>query len=106
MDSLRTVTTSRIKNAHYQGEKRDFGIVKYYTIHSSAHNNLQTAGAPMSEGMKITNFCNGLKDSIAVNYAITTKSEPSAIASFDAFYNSFLAKLLSQIMFVNASSAS
>ena len=51
----------------------------------------------MTEGMKITNFCNGLKDSVAVNYAITTKSEPAALASFDAFYNSFSAKLLSHI---------
>ena len=94
MDSLKTAATSRIKNAHYQGEKRDFGIAKYCTIHSSVHNNLQT------------NFCNGLKASVAVNYAITTKSEPTALASFDAFYNSFSAKLLSHITLVNASSAS
>ena len=67
MDSLKTAATSRIKNAHYQGEKRDFSIACYYTIHSSAHNDLETAGEPMSEGMKITNFCNGLKDAIAVN---------------------------------------
>ena len=106
MDSLKTAAMSRIKNAHYQGEKRDFGIAKYYTIHSSAHNDLQTAGELMTESLKITNFCNGLKDSVAVNYAITTKSEPAVLASFDAFYKSFSAKLLSHITLVNASSAS
>ena len=89
MDSLKTAATSRIKNAHYQGEKRDFGITIYYTIHSSAHNNLQMAGDPISEGMKITNFCNGLKYSVTVKYAITTKSKLAALASFDVFYNSF-----------------
>ena len=83
MDSFKTAAPSKIKNAHYQGEKRDFGIACYYTIHSGAHNNLETAGEPTSEEMKITNFCNGLKDSIAVNYAITTKSEPAALQSFD-----------------------
>ena len=73
-------------------------------IHSSAHNDLETAGEPMSKGMKITNFCNGLKDAIAINNAITTMSEPAALLSFDAFYNSFFAKLLSHLTLVNASS--
>ena len=43
---------------------------------------------------------------IAVNYAITTISEPAALLSFDAFYNSFSAKLLSHLTLVNASSSS
>ena len=106
MDSLKTAATSRIKNAHYQGEKRDFGITCYYTIHSSAHNDLETAGEPMSKGMKITNFWYGLKDTIAVNYAITTKREPAVLLSFNDFYNSFSAKLLSHLTLINASSSS
>ena len=60
----------------------------------------------MSKGMKITIFRNGLKDAIAVNYAITAKSEPAALRSFDAFYNSCSAKLLSHLTLVNASSSS
>ena len=66
---------SKIKKATYQGEKKDFGITKYYTIHSNAHNDLEQAGEPMSDGIKITNFCNGLKDAVTINYAITSKTE-------------------------------
>ena len=36
MDTLKTDAMSNIKKASYQGEKKDFGITKYYTIHSNA----------------------------------------------------------------------
>ena len=75
MDTLETDAMSSIKKATYQGEKKDFGIAKYYTIHSNAHNDLDKAGEPMSNGMKITNFCNGLKDLVAINFVITNKTE-------------------------------
>ena len=79
--------------------------MKYYTIHSNAHNNLEKAGEPISNEMKITNFCNGLKDVVAINYAITSKTE-AGVATFDEFYNSFSAKLMSHLTLVNASSSS
>ena len=78
-----------IKQAHYNGEKKDFGIVRYYTIHTSSQNDLAEAGENMTDRMKITNFCNGLKDATAVNYAITTKSNPAANQMFEEIYNSF-----------------
>ena len=102
MDTLKTDAMSNIKKARYQGEKKDFGMTTYYTIHSNAHNNLEKAGEPMSDGMKITNFCNGFKDSIAINYAITSKTE-AGVATFEEFYNSFSAKLMSHLTLVNAS---
>ena len=85
MDTLKTDALASIKSVHYIGEKKDFGMTKYYAIHSTAHNNLDTAGEPMSDGMKITHFCNGLKDSIAIHNAITTKSDPN-VNTFEEFY--------------------
>ena len=55
----------------------------------------------MSDGMKITHFCNGLKDLIAIHYAITTKSDPN-VNTFKEFYNSFSAKLTSHITLTKA----
>ena len=106
LDTLKTQAMHKIKNAHCDGEKRDFGIARYYTIHTMAHNDLAEAGEPMTNGMKITNFCNGIKDATAVNYAITKKSEPAANQNFEAFYNSFLAKLTSHLMLIAALSGS
>ena len=101
LDTLKTDALASIKSAHYIGEKKDFGMTKHYAIHSTAHNNLDTAGEPMSDGMKITHFCNGLKDSIAIHYAITTKSDPN-VNTFEEFYNSFSAKLTSHITLTKA----
>ena len=61
---------------------------------------------PMTDGMKITNFCNGIKDATSVNYAITTKSDPAANQTFEAFCNSFSAKLTSHLTLIAASSSS
>jgi hypothetical protein len=96
MDNLRTSAIARIQSAKYKGEKKDFGIVKFFTIHSNAHNDLETAGESMTDGMKITNFLNGIEDTVAISYAITTKSEPG-VTTFEQFYNSFSAKLTSHI---------
>ena len=103
MDKLKTDAVTSIKKVSYQGEKKDFGMTKYYTIHSNTHNDLEKAGEPMTDGMKITNFCNGLKDSVAINYAITSKTEVEVV-TFEEIYNSFSVKLTSHITLVNASS--
>ena len=106
LDMLKTQAMHKIKNAHYDGEKRDFGIARYYTIHTTAHNDLAEAGEPMTNSMKITSFCNGIKDATAVNYAITTKSDPAGTQTFEVFYNSFSAKLTSHLMLIATSSGS
>ena len=66
-----------------KGEKKDFGIVKYFIIHSNAHNDLETAGEIMTDSMKITNFLGGLQDPIAITYAISTKAEPGVVSFHD-----------------------
>ena len=106
MDTLKMQAMHKIKNAHYDGEKKDFGMARHYTIHTTAHNGLAEAGEPITDGMKITNFCYGIKDAVAVNYAITTKSYPNANQTFEDFYNSFSVKLTSHITLLAASSSS
>ena len=103
MDNLRTSAMARIQAAKYKGEKKDFGIVKYFTVHSNAHNDMESAGEIVTEGMKITYFMNGLMDTTAVTYAVGTKSEPG-MATFQQFYNSFSAKLTSHITLTKATS--
>ena len=105
LDTLKTDAMSNIKKATYQGEKKDFGITKYYTVHNNAQNDLEKAGEPMTNVMKITNFWNGLRDAISINYAITSKSE-TGMTTFDEFYNSFSAKLMSHLTLANASNTS
>ena len=80
-------------------------MTKYYTTHSNAHNDLDKVCEPMSDRMKINNFCNGLKDLTAINYVIPSKTEPGVI-TFEDFYNSFSAKLTSHLTLVNVSSSS
>ena len=106
LDTLKTQAMHKIKNAHYDGEKQDFRIAWYYTIHMTAHNDLAQAGKLMTNGMEITNLCNGIKDATAVNYAITTKSDPAINQTLEAFYNSFSAKLTSHWTLIAASSGS
>lgn len=97
MDNLKSNAMASMKKAHYKGEKRDFNLSDYYTVHSNAQNDLSIAGDPLSNGMKITHFMQGLKEPTAINYAVTTKTELGANATFDTFYNSFSAKLNSHI---------
>ena len=97
MDNLKSNALASMKRAQYKGEKRGFTISDYYTVHSIAHNDLSTAGDPLSHGMKITNFMQGLKEPTAINYAVTTKNEVGYEATFDTFYNSFSAKLNSHL---------
>ena len=83
-DNLCTNALAKIAKATYSGKKKEFGITKYYMIHNQAHNDLATGGQPMTDVMKITNFCNSIKDPVTVNYAITTKTDPN-VDTFEKF---------------------
>ena len=96
MDNLKSNAMKAIKDAHYIGERREFGISKFFTVHSNAHNDLATADEPLSDGMKITHFMQGMKEATAITYAISTKAE-NPQATFEEFYNSFSAKLTAHI---------
>ena len=96
LDNLKSSAMANIAAATYTGEKKNFGIAKYFTIHSNAHNDLATSGEPLTNGMKITHFLQGLKDDTAMNFAIATKSEAN-VNSFEEFYNSFSSKLTTKL---------
>ena len=104
MDNIKSAAMAKLSTAHYNGEKKNFGIVKYYQLHSKAHNDLvDLAGEPLSDGMKITHFLHGLKEDTAMNFAISTKSEPG-INTFEDFYNSFSAKLSTKLTLTQSAS--
>ena len=96
MDNICTEAMAKIQVAHYKGEMKEFGIAKYYTIHSNAHNDLDMSGEALSDTMKVTHFISGMKDATAIIYAVMTKAENNAY-SFEDFYNSFSAKLTTHI---------
>jgi hypothetical protein len=96
LDNLKSSAMASLAAAIYNGERKNFGIVKYFTVHSNAHNDLDTANEPLTDGMKITHFLQGLKDETAMNFAISTKAEPG-INTFEEFYNSFSAKLTTKL---------
>ena len=102
LDNLKSSAMASLAAANYSGEKKNFGIVKYFTIHSNAHNDLDTANEPLTDGMKITHFLQGLKDETAMNFAIGTKSE-AAVNTFEEFYNSISAKLTTKLTLTQAS---
>ena len=96
LDNVKANAMAKLASAHYTGEKRNFGMINYYQVHSQAHNDLVLAGEPLSDGMKITHFLQGIKEDTAMNFAIATKSEPGVI-TFEDFYNSFSAKLSTKL---------
>ena len=102
MDNIKSAAMAKLAAAHYNGEKKNFGIVKYYQLHSEAHNDLSLAGEPLSDGMKITHFLQGLKEDTAMNFAIASKAEPG-IVTFEDFYNSFSAKLSTKLTLTQGS---
>jgi hypothetical protein len=67
LDNLKSGAMASITSAVYTGEKKNFGIVKYFTIHSNTHNDLETAGEPLTNGMQITHFLQGVKEDMAMN---------------------------------------
>ena len=96
MDNIKSTAMAKLVSAHYTGEKKNFGMVNFYQVHSQAHNDLDLAGEPLSDGMKITHFLQGIKEDTAMNFAIATKTEPG-IVTFEDFYNSFSAKLSTKL---------
>ena len=96
LDNVKASAMAKLASAHYTGKKKNFGMVNYYQVHSQAHNDLVLAGEPLSDGMKITHFLQGLKEDTAMNFAIATKSE-AGIITFEDFYNSFSAKLSTKL---------
>ena len=104
MDNVKSAAMAKLNNASYSGEKKNFGIVKYYQLHSEAHNDLYLAGEPLSDGMKITHFLQGLKDDTAMNFAISSKAEQN-VNTFEEFYNSFSAKLSTKLTLTRQSNS-
>ena len=102
LDNVKSSAMAKLAAAHYNGEKKNFGIVKYYQLHSEAHNDLSLAGEPLSDGMKITHFLQGIKEDTAMNFAIASKAEPG-IVTFEDFYNSFSAKLSTKLTLTQGS---
>ena len=105
LDNLKSSAMASIASAMYTGEKKNFGIVKYFTIHSNAHNDLETSGEPLTDGMKITHFLQGLKEDTAMNFAISSKSE-AGVHTFEEFYNSFSSKLTTKLTLTQPSQSS
>ena len=103
MDNIKSSAMAKIAAAHYNGEKKNFGIVKFYQLHSEAHNDLELAGEPLTDGMKITHFLQGLKDDTAMNFAIASKAE-AGVNTFEDFYNSFSAKLSTKLTLTQSTS--
>ena len=64
--------------------KEKIGTVKYYQIHSEAHHDLAVAHEPLSDGIKITHFLQGIKEDIAMNFVTSSKSE-AGITNFEEF---------------------
>ena len=105
MDNVKSSAMAKLNNATYSGEKKNFGIIKYYQIHSEAHNDLDLAGEPLSDGMKITHFLQGIKEDTAMNFAISSKAEQN-VNTFEEFYNSFSAKLSTKLTLTKQSQSS
>ena len=85
-----------ISNAVYNGPKRNFNIETYYTIMSTAFNDLDTSGAAhrLNDEQKIAKFEAGLKEPNAINFAIQAKTRYDILPpgkTFDDYYNEFSA---------------
>lgn len=97
MDNIKSAVIAKLAAAHYNGEKKNVGVVTSYQLHSEAHNDLVLAGEPLSDRMKITHLLQGIKEDTSTNFAIALKSEPGAYA-FEDFYNLFLVKLSTKLI--------
>jgi hypothetical protein len=95
-----TTANTNIANASYRGDRHRFTIETYYTIMTTAFNELEEAGAAhaLTEEQKIQKFESGIQDQNALNFAITAKStwdalNNPALKTFDTYYNDFSSKL-------------
>lgn len=96
-NTLTNVATSMMNNAKYKGETANFGIDQYYSKHIEAHNMLVEAGSPISESQKITNFKNGIVDSVAIMYATFVTTQNPTVNSFASWYGLFSDMIKSHI---------
>ena len=86
-----------IANAVYTGPKRNFNIETYYTIMSTAFNDLESSGPEhhLNNDQKIAKFEAGLKEPNAINFSIQAKMKydtlPIHDKTFDTYYNEFSA---------------
>ena len=103
MDNLSTTANNNMNNAVYNGPRKNFTIETYYTIMTTAFNDLATAGTAhaLNEEQKISKFEGGIKEEKAISFIIQAKREWNVLAAnlktFDRFYNLFSAKLSKQL---------
>lgn len=96
-DNKAQTALQAMANAVYSGPKRNFTIETYYSIMTTAFNDLDTSGPAhvLNNEQKIAKFEAGLKEANAINFAIQAKSKydslPAHEQSFDAYYNEFSA---------------
>ena len=72
-----TAANLSISTAAYHGIRRNFTIETYYSIMTTAFNDLTLSGPAhnLSDPQKITKFENGLKDHDALKFSISAKTE-------------------------------
>ena len=99
--NLRTEATAMMANAVYKGELKNFTMQTYHGMHVKAHNMLVDGEAPMDEKMKITNFKNGITESVAIMYANFTSNRVAPTATFNTWYKEFSAMMQSHIASIN-----
>ena len=86
--------SNTIKNAHYNGNRR-FTIEDYYSTMTRSFNTLDDAGAvyTLTEEQKINSFESGIKESVAVSYAIQARREWNTLLpneqTFEKYYTIF-----------------
>ena len=94
-----TAANLTIANAAYHGIRRNFTIETYYSIMTTAFNDLALSGPAhiLSDPQKITKFENGLKETDALKFSISAKTEwdrlPALEQTFDKYYNLFSASM-------------
>ena len=82
--------TKKLSTANYRGELANFGIDKYYAVHTTCHNLLKEANTPMAGTMKFITFNNGIKDNNTAMYVdIVSESNPATI-TFEEWYTKFI----------------
>ena len=95
LENKATNATATIQQAHYRGDRRQFTLESYYTIMTTAFNDLEIAGPnhALSEAKKVAAFEYGLKEKDSISWSITAKSEwnklPIADQNFESYYNEF-----------------
>lgn len=83
---LKRKADSMTKNAFYDPSK-NFSFETYFQIHTKAHELMASAGAPVPEWKKISDFMSGIRCSQLLNDYRQIKDLPTYTNSFAAFYN-------------------